>query len=245
MLVLSVGLQKTGSGWYFNLKNDLLIAAGHQDVRDIREKFNLKSWMKYYNCNIDPLTEDKLTLLSSKPLCENTFVVKTHSCPIKGLNGLISIYDIKITCIYRDPRDIALSAYEHGKKIRASGESHTFAGLKSIEDAILWVSSDVLSIWEKWEKENGVLMVRYEDLLTDTYKELKRTALFMGIDISTDVFSQIINKYKPENSLPELRGWLHYNQGVSGRSRKVMNSKELDLSKELFKNYLSKMGYPL
>ncbi len=52
MLVLSVGIPKSGSGWYFNLKNDLLIAAGHQDVRDIRKKFNLESCMKYYNCNM-------------------------------------------------------------------------------------------------------------------------------------------------------------------------------------------------
>jgi hypothetical protein len=31
MIILSIGMPRAGSGWYYNLTNDLMLAAGAQD----------------------------------------------------------------------------------------------------------------------------------------------------------------------------------------------------------------------
>ena len=52
MIVISAGVHKAGSGLYFNLTNDLLIAAGMQDVREVKKEHGLADLLKNYNCNI-------------------------------------------------------------------------------------------------------------------------------------------------------------------------------------------------
>ena len=37
MIILSVGMPRAGSGWDYNLTNDLMLANGAQDARQIRQ----------------------------------------------------------------------------------------------------------------------------------------------------------------------------------------------------------------
>lgn len=165
MVIISAGMQKSGSGWYFNLTNDLLISAGYSDVREIRKKYSLESILEYYNCNIGELTEDKIELITSLPLNESIFVVKTHSGPFDSLNKFISNGIVKATYIHRDPRDVVLSVLDHGERIRKQGENHFFGKIKTFEEAVLWVKTELFPIWDEWNKLEDVLLVRYEDLL--------------------------------------------------------------------------------
>ena len=41
MIILSTGMPRAGSGWYYNLTNDLIIAAGYQDGHKIRQRYHL------------------------------------------------------------------------------------------------------------------------------------------------------------------------------------------------------------
>ena len=101
MIVVSAGMQKSGTSWYFNLTNDLLIAGGYQDIHVIRQKFRLHSILRYPNCNIGQLNLSKLGLLTIPHFCGNKFVVKTHKAPSKSLHYLMSLKIIKATYIYR------------------------------------------------------------------------------------------------------------------------------------------------
>ena len=47
MIVLSGGMPKAGTGYYFNLTNDLLIVSGGQDIRRLREKYDLGAILKH------------------------------------------------------------------------------------------------------------------------------------------------------------------------------------------------------
>ena len=71
-----------------------------------------------------------------------------------------------------------------------------------------------------------------------------RLADFLGIDISPKALLEIEKRYVVDSDQVDLKG-LHFNKGVSGRFRHVMNQKELDLCLEHFGSYLQKMGYPL
>jgi len=247
MIVLSAGMQKSGTGWYFNLTNDFLVAAGFQDIRLIREKYRLHTILKYYNCNVRQPTLLKLACLLIPHLFGNTFVVKTHYSPSsRALRYFMSCKILKATYIYRDPRDVAISAYEHGREIRAKGQVRSFGHLDSIEASILYVKR-VLEIWEQWRQcsdvlSNHVLLVRYEDVIEDTVSELRRLADFLEITSPSEALREISKTYHVDPSDINIKG-LHFNKGVVGRFREVMNREQLDLCQEHFGTYLQKMGY--
>ena len=41
MLILSVGMPRAGSGWYYNLTHDLIVSSGGQDARQVRAPLSL------------------------------------------------------------------------------------------------------------------------------------------------------------------------------------------------------------
>jgi len=247
MIILSAGMQKAGSGWYFNLTNDLLIQAGYDDIRILRGKFKLGDFLKDFNCNMGDMTLAKCLRLFVPHLFGHTFVVKTHGGPsFRILHVLCFLQAVKITYIFRDPRDIALSAFEHGEKIRGSGQEHTFGKLKNLPESIEFVRS-LLPIWDNWVKlqkrlPNKVLMARYEDLVADPIKEMNRLANFIGIHIDRAALTALIKKYSGGKPGESLKG-LHFNKGSIGRFRDVMGNKELELCRKYFGPYLERMGY--
>jgi hypothetical protein len=244
MIVLSVGMPKAGTAWYFNLENDVLVAAGYQDARVIRKTYGLHSILKYNTCNIQEPTPEKLELLTSHPICNNTFVVKTHHRPTEYLLQLIARGAIKPTYIYRDPRDVAISGFEEGQKLLNNGRKHRGVNkLRNIEDAILWSESWLIRSWKEWKNVKEALVVRYEDLLTDTLNELKRLCFFLRIELQIDVLINIIDRWKPERIRCSGKGDLHFNKGTTGRFREIMSQKELNLCKKKFGEYLPEMGY--
>ena len=244
MLVLSVGMPKSGSAWYFNLTNDLLIASGFQDVRAVREEFQLHSILKYNTCNVQDLTQEKLAVLTSPPIADCTFVVKTHCSPNEYLLRSIEDGLVKPTYIYRDPRDVAVSGFEEGQKLQRKGRYHRgVTKLRNIEDAIYWSRSWINMSWDQWKNVTGDFRVRYEDLLANTERELERLSRFLNVEISNRVLNDIIDRYKPERLISRQDNRLHFNKGISGRFRHIMNVKELRLCKSMFGSYLADMGY--
>jgi hypothetical protein len=248
MIVLSAGMQKSGTAWYFNLTNDLLIAAGHQDVRAIRSRFCLYPILRHHNCNMGSPNPFKLALITIPHILGNTFVVKSHARPGVGLRLLTSAKIIRTTYIYRDPRDVAISAFEHGQRIRDSGATHTFAKFDSIKTSIAIVGKGFLGVWDAWmaysqAHPDQVLIARYEDLVADTAGEVKRLAAFLGLDVPAETWRKIIARYQGDKARADGIG-LHFNQGIVGRFRSILSSEELDLCKLHFGDYLEKMGYP-
>ena len=229
------------------MTNDLLTLAGYSDVRELRDRFGLHDILKEYNCNLGDITTIKLLRLMKLNLMGHTFVIKTHEKPAHLLMRLwAGIGWLKATYIYRDPRDVALSAFEHGERIRREGGSHTFARLRSMEEAIRY-AGELVSTWSEWLKLNKavpdkVLIVRYEDLNNDTLNELRRLIDFLGLNISADQLELVTGKYSKTSRSAEKKG-LHFNVGETGRYKSMMNEAELSLCDEIFGKYLRAMGY--
>lgn len=247
MIVISSGMQKSGSAWFFNLTNDLLAAAGHDDVRTIREQYHLKDILMWSNCNIRAITLSKLMRILLPHFLHHTFVVKTHGGPAsmtRAIYPLMRIGHVKATYIYRDPRAVSLSAFEHGQRIREEGEHHTFAKLDSIESAIVF-AKERLSVWEDWQRFGRVLMCRYEDLVTNPIKEIHRLAAYLSVDVSSDRIEEVISTYSPDavKASNSMKSSLHFSKGVPQRFRDVMRREELDMCDAVFGDYLVKMGY--
>jgi hypothetical protein len=147
--------------------------------------------------------------------------------------------------MYRDPRDVALSAFEHGEKIRQSGAvlETLFDQLTTMEETIEFASS-LLPIWRKWVASDKVLLVRYEDMRQNPCREGDRLVSHLNIDVPQEVLRSIIEQYEIKNgSIGSISHSLHFNKGVTGRWMEVFSASQRELSQERFGNILPEMGY--
>ena len=107
----------------------------------------------------------------------------------------------KTIYIVRDPRDVALSYYDFQRKYRQIEDGYP---LKQYVDDFVHgrlISRD----WGTWAEnvaswistranQQGFLLLRYEDMMHDTVKELARVADFLGIEPTPDRLRQAIER---------------------------------------------------
>lgn len=240
MIVLAVGMPRAGSGWHYNLVHDLMKTTGCADARDIRERYRLQSILTEVNCNIGVLSARRLALVTLPALVGNTFVIKAHSGPTSASRLLQRLGMLRITYIYRDPRDAMLSAYDYGQRAIRNGRPNAFSHLTDFQKSVDFIM-DYVRVWEKWRKEKNVLTARYEDLLTDYDNEVKRLVGFFKLDGSRPDVKKVIATYRP--GAAEGQQGLHFYKGKIGRFRESYSPEEQNLLKEKLGTYLQRMGY--
>jgi hypothetical protein len=241
MIVLSIGMPRAGSGWYYNLTNDLVLANGAQDARQIRKRFHLEGILTEVNCNIGALTAHRLIAVSVPAIMGNTFVIKTHSGPTNLALRLIRSGHIRPTHIYRDPRDAILSAMENGQRSIERGRPNAFTSLATFEAALSFMQT-YIHITEAWILCDRVLQVRYEDILSNYDLEAERLVDFLQLNYQTSETRQIIEKYRPEKAKSKQKG-LHFSYGRIGRFRKKLNPEQQEILAQTLGSYLERMGY--
>ena len=240
MIVLSVGMPRAGSGWHYNLISDLMKTRGGVDARVIREKYDLQNILTEVNANIGVLSARRTAMVLLPALMGNTFVIKAHSGPTRTSRLLEGLGLLRITYIYRDPRDAMLSAFEYGQHALQKGHPNAFSHLTDFEKSLDFIMRYV-RIWEKWMKEKNVLIARYEDLLTDYDTEAARLTKFLKIDGSRPEARTVIEAYRP-GSVEGQQG-LHFYKGKIGRFREFYGVEEQAILNERLGSYLTRMGY--
>ena len=243
MIVLSAGMQKAGTGWYFNMTNDLIVACGGHDVRGVRTIFGLEDVLKHHNCNLAIPNSENLLKLQQVHAAGHSFVIKSHGGP-QPYQSLIAQKILRATYIYRDPRDVMLSAFDHGERIRSKGQHHTFGRLTTLNDALKFACS-LLSVWEAWRNMDQVFMVRYEDLISDSAGTMLRLSQYLGLNPSPGVIEQIVSRFHARTVASDAHktDYLHFNIGQIGRWKTLLDQWEVDRCNEAFGDRLQRMGY--
>ena len=242
MIVLSVGMPRAGSGWHYNLIHDLMKTTGCADARDIREQYNLHGILTEVNCNIGVLSLRRLAMVTVPALAGKTFVIKAHAGPTVWSRLLSTLGLLRITYIYRDPRDAMLSAYEYGQRALTKGRPNAFSHLSDFEKTLVFMD-DYVRIWEKWQVEKNVLIARYEDLLQDYETESARLVKFLKLDGSRPEVQKVIDNYRPDKA--EGQQGLHFFKGKIGRFRTSYSTEQQTILTERYGNDLKKMGYDI
>lgn len=240
MIVLSVGMPRAGSGWHYNLVHDLMKTTGSADAREIRAKYGLQNILTEVNCNIGVLSTRRLTRVTVPALMGNTFVIKAHSGPTFSSRLLQRLGLLRITFIYRDPRDAMLSAYEYGQRALQKGRPNAFSHLTDFQKSLDFILGYV-HIWEKWMKERHVLIARYEDLLTNYDEEVARLVQFLKLNLNDLQVQMVIDTYRP--GAAEGQQGLHFYKGKIGRFQGSYSPEEQEILKEKLGPYLVRMGY--
>jgi hypothetical protein len=242
MIVLSVGMPRAGSGWHYNLIHDLMKTTGCADTRDIRERYRLQHILTEVNCNIGVLSARRLALVTLPALVGNTFVIKAHAGPTSASRLLQRLGLLRITYIYRDPRDAMLSAYDYGQRALKKGRPNAFSHLTDFQKSVDFIM-DYVRIWEKWMQERNVLVARYEDLLINYDHEVARLVEFLKLNGSRPEILKVIDGYRP--SAAEGQQGLHFYKGKIGRFREAYSAEEQAILNRKLETYLRKMGYEL
>jgi hypothetical protein len=240
MIVLSVGMPRAGSGWHYNLIHDLMKTTGCADAHEIREKYGLQGILTEVNSNIGVLSLRRLALVTIPALAGVTFVIKAHAGTTIWSRLLSRVGLLRVTYIYRDPRDAMLSAYEYGQRALAKGRPNAFSHLSDFEKSLAFME-EYVRIWEKWQAEKNVLIARYEDLLREYDAEAARLVEFLELDGSRPEIQEVIESYRPGKA--EGQQGLHFHKGKIGRFREAYSAVEQAVLAERFGRYLKKMGY--
>ena len=236
-------MPRAGSGWYYNLTNDLLVAGGYQDGREIRRRYHLGRVLTEVNCNIGALTARRLLPVLVPSLLGNTYAIKAHAAPTTFAKRLISSGQLLPAYIYRDPRDAMLSAYEYGQRALQKGRPNAFSHLTDFEKSLEFIQ-EYIRIWEKWIAIPAVLHTRYEDLKSDYDTEVGRLAAFLGLDEENPSVRAVLEKYQPERASREQTG-THFSKGISGRFRNAYTAEEQAILSSELGLVLEKMGYSI
>ena len=240
MIVLSVGMPRAGSGWHYNLIHDFMETAGYIDARDIREKYRLQSILTEVNCNIGVLSARRLGMVTLPALAGNDFVIKAHAGPSSSSRMVQSLGLMRITYIYRDPRDAMLSAFDYGQRALQKGRPNAFSHLTDFDESLEFIM-EYIHIWEKWMSEKNVLIARYEDLLTNYDEEVSRLVEYLKLDGSRPEVQKVTEGYRP--GAAEGQQGLHFYKGKIGRFRESYSAELQEVLKNRMGDYLSKMGY--
>lgn len=241
MLVLSAGMEKSGSGWVFNMTNDLLVATGFDDARAIRSRYHLGMVLSEVNCNIRAPTTWKLALvLYPSLLFGRTFAVKTNRAGGISVRWLIAKGSIKATYIYRDPRDVILSALDHGRRQRERGRRDSFAPYKTLEDGVKLMRR-LYRIYRYWVATPGVLLLRYEDLVENVEREVERLCAYLDITVPEEEVNRIVQSYSTRRT---ERKMTHFYKGVAGRFRQDLSPDQIAYVEGQLGDQLTSMGYP-
>ncbi len=238
-LIISAGMPRAGSGWYYNLVHDLVVSSGGQDAREIRKHYFLQQLLTEVNCNISTLSILRITPVLFPTLFGNKFAIKTHAGPTSSVRSFIKRQQIYVVYIYRDPRAALLSAYEYGQRAAENMRPNAFSKLDTLDKAADFMNFYV-SIWEAWSRLEKVLNLRYEDLVSNYRGEIEKTANFLDLDLESS--SSVIEDYQPGRGDPDQIG-THFSQGEAERFRRVYATDQLAKYTHMFESALVRMGY--
>lgn len=240
-LIISAGMPRAGSGWYFNLLNDLVVSNGGQNSRVIRKKYHLERFLTEINCNISTLSFFRLFPVMIPAVFNNKFVIKTHAGPSNSARFLIRNQRVKVAYIFRDPRAALLSAYEYGQRAINRGRPNAFSHLHNLDEAAYFIEFYV-KIWEAWSGIDGVLVVRYEDLLVDYQGAVEKTSRFLDFALDNPASAEVVNSYLPGKGDPGKVG-THFSKGQAERFRTEIDPDKLEQFSRFFELSLKQMGY--
>jgi hypothetical protein len=241
MIILSVGMPRAGSGWYYNLTHDLVVASGGQDARQVRQRYYLHTILTEVNCNIGALTLRRLLMALVPSLLGNTYTIKAHAAPTKTARAFMRLGWMRAAYIYRDPRDAMLSAFENGQRAIQNGRPNAFSRLVDF-DAALHFMQEYVRISSAWLAIPQAQHTAYEALLSDYTTEAQRLAEFLKIDPYHPAAAAVIEKYRPEQARADQKG-IHFRQGKVGRHRQKWTAKQLQILDDTFGDYLADLGY--
>lgn len=244
MLILSAGMQKSGSAYFYNIINELLAKSGRgKDARIIKARWGLDTLLIERNNNIGIPTYPKLLKLWCISIINGTFAVKTHAAPTKAVKTMCKYGMLRVVYSYRDPRDVLLSAIDHGKKEREDGRREIFTDMLDFDIALKKISAWI-KIWQMYSSLPNVLSIKYEEIMQNPIEITRRIETFLNAPLDDSKREEILWKFSKDNKAGDRRG-MHFNKAKIFRHKTEMTEQQRAACEAVIKNDLIAMEYDI
>lgn len=235
MIIISSGFPKSASTLLFLYTEHLIRLSGKSRGQKLFRSINKEGFTPWFG----PVN----TLWYVFASMFGPVVIKTHAGPGFFVRTLLSLGLARAYYSIRDPRDVLLSALDHGKKARAkknlSDSDKAFAPFMKREDLLPALGMH-FERYKSWEKDGRVLIVRYEELLQNPEKELEKIASYFQRTEWIKFIPETVKWFGEHRSET-----INFNKGVVTRFVSELSAEETALIERDMKEVILAMNYKL
>ena len=166
----------------------------------------------------------------------------------------------KVICIVRDPRDIAVSGAHFFKKLNDFRSANILDNFDAMVETVCHGSPYAAWCNTPWSQHvtgylancsDLLIIIRYEDLIADGLKQLRRIASFLNIDRSDTDIQECINAQHFEaikkNAFEkgDIKNFDFLREGKSGQYRHALTAAQIRRIELSCSNEMIKLGYTI
>lgn len=242
MIILSNGMFKSGSSVFSWVQKEILMLAFPVNGQNSLEKQiydKVIPGKRHFVFNLS--NKNILNTLLHIKINNGPFLVKSHTEATFEIINLIRKGFIISTFTHRDPRDIILSAIDHGKRdIANRKEDSYFKRFSDIETSIPLVKESC-HIALNWLESGLIAPFSYSDIVTDPKKEIMKFCRLIKYTPDESTINNLVYKYFKN----PVKGLRQFNKGKATRYIEEMSEREIGLCNDLLKEEITLLGYTI
>jgi hypothetical protein len=175
MLIVSNGAFKSGSTWLTLVTRQLGAYA------EVPAQFKNESWK---NNTIEPT--QMVAFLQTAEVGTNDYLIKAHYKPEDEMRPLLlSTEGVKVLNVYRDPKDVVVSAFYHFKRIgNFEGTFDEFFDRRG--ESLVRALTKYHLYWDNRGVEDTIFFTTYQKLHASFDDEVFRLGRFLGKTLTAD-----------------------------------------------------------
>lgn len=277
MIIWIASYPKSGNTWLRSIITSLLYTTdGIFDFKLIKKikQFPTRNQFQEFTKNFNDINEiSKFWLLAQDKinLTEEIKFFKTHNlnCAVNKNSFTNKSHTLGTIYVVRDPRNLVNSIKNHYNKGNDEEAKNFLISKKILSRVPKDNEADIATLLGSWsdhynfwtKKNSNLLLIKYEDLILDTKKELERIIIylkkFMTVEINPEKIKNILNTTSfdhlkdlenkglfNENVYDSKKNKIRFfNKGPSNDWTKVLDKKIQDDIEKIFYKEMKELGY--
>ena len=277
MIIWIASYPKSGNTWLRSIITSLLYTTdGIFDFKLIKKikQFPTRNQFQEFTKNFNDINEiSKFWLLAQDKinLTEEIKFFKTHNlnCAVNKNSFTNKSHTLGTIYVVRDPRNLVNSIKNHYNKSNDEEAKNFLISKKILSRVPKDNEADIATLLGSWsdhynfwtKRNSNLLLIKYEDLILDTKKELERIIIylkkFMTVEINPEKIKNILNTTSfdhlknlenkglfNENVYDSKKNKIRFfNKGPSNDWTKVLDKKIQDDIEKIFYKEMKELGY--
>ena len=277
MIIWIASYPKSGNTWLRSIITSLLYTTdGIFDFKLIKKikQFPTRNQFQEFTKNFNDINEiSKFWLLAQDKinLTEEIKFFKTHNlnCAVNKNSFTNKSHTLGTIYVVRDPRNLVNSIKNHYNKGNDEEAKNFLISKKILSRVPKDNEADIATLLGSWsdhynfwtKRNSNLLLIKYEDLILDTKKELERIIIylkkFMTVEINPEKIKNILNTTSfdhlkdlenkglfNENVYDSKKNKIRFfNKGPSNDWTKVLDKKIQDDLEKIFYKEMKELGY--
>lgn len=226
MIYFSYGMTKSASSFVYQLQEQIIKNSNYNLVKVPTEIRNNNARENY----LEPITDEKVQQILEWLPENSVTVIKTHGSPSPLAIKLVQEGKAWASATYRDPREIAISLLDHGKRSRDKGIPD-FANFQKPLDTLKELEIQIANRFTPWKNTPNCLAINYN--LTKSKPESLVKILLEQMNLKNINTEDILLPFEDKSKI------IHFNIGENDRYKKIMDTEDLNIFNKHFESFIN------